>query len=169
MLTKTRITGLMVALMALSAPVVFADTAPQKGGWHHGKEAHMMFKILNLTEDQEKQFKDLKQKQKEAMKTVFEQMKSNKEALEAEIAKATPDMTKINSIQAQIKAIQAQMVDAHLNSLLDIKKLMTPEQFAGYMALEKEEHMKKHMMMGHGKFGDMHKHWGDKKDEGDEK
>ena len=85
--------------------------------------------------------KDVHQKQKEAMKTVFEQMKTNRDAFDAEIAKATPDMAKINDIQTQFKTIQAQMIDSHLSSLLDIKKIMTPEQFAGYMALEREELM----------------------------
>ncbi len=150
MVTKTKIAGLVVALMALSAPAVWADTgtapdASQKdGGWHHGEHGRMMGKVLNLSADQEKQWKDSRQKQKEAMKSVFEQMKANREAFDAEIVKATPDMNKINDIQAQLKTIQGQMVDNHLNSILEVKKILTPEQFAGYMALEKEEDMMKH-------------------------
>jgi len=175
MVSKSTITGFMVALMALSVPLVYADTGDVKsapaaetsdkdGGWHHGSKDHMMGKILNLSEDQEKQLKDSKEKQKEAMKSVFEQMKTNREAFDAEIVKAAPDMAKINDLQTQIKTVQAQMVDNHLNAILEIKKILTPEQFAGYMALEKEEHMK----MGHHKMG--HKHWEGKsdKDHGDE-
>ena len=82
-------------------------------------------------------------------------------------------MNKINGIQAQIKTLQSQMVDDHLNSILEIKKILSPEQFAGYMALKKEKMLKKHMM-GHGKFGhkdgfdkDGHEHWSDKQDQGD--
>ena len=182
MLAKTKIAGLVVALMALSVPMVWADNGDvkptpqadashQSGDWHHGKHEHMMAKILNLSEDQEKQLKDIKQKQKETMKSVFEQIKTNREAFEAEIVKATPDMNKINDAQTQIKTFQSQMMDNHLNFILAIKKIMTPEQFAGYMALEKEEDMMKHGgqgQFGHkdgfGKDGEGNKHWGDKED-----
>jgi Spy/CpxP family protein refolding chaperone len=174
MFTKTKIAGLIVALMALSAPMVYADNAGgDKDSWHHGQHDKMMAKILNLTDDQQKQLKDNWEKQKTAMKSIFEQMKSNREAFEAEIVKATPDMSKINDIQAQLKTIQAQMVDNHLNSLLEIKKILTPEQFAGYMALEKAKKlmMHRHHRFGHkdgfGKDGDGH-HWGDKDKDGDE-
>jgi Spy/CpxP family protein refolding chaperone len=176
--TKTKILGLIMAVMALSAPIIWADSgnsegdkANQGGEWHHAHHGQMTAKILNLSDDQVKQLKDIHQKQKEAMKNVFEQMKSNREALETEIVKATPDMNKVNGIEAQIKTLQAQMVDNNLNKLLEIKKVMTTEQFAGWMALEKEEDMMKHD--GHNKFGhkegacklgDGHKHWGDKSD-----
>jgi len=174
MLLKTTIAGFMTALMALCVPVVYADTGDvkspgggeashQDGDWHHGQKDNKMAEILNLTEDQQKQLKEAHQKQKEAKKTVFEQIKANRTAFDTEITKAAVDMAKINDIQAQLKTIQAQMVDNHLNSILEIKKIMTPEQFAGYMALEKQEDMKKHE--GH----DGHKNWGDKKDEADEK
>ena len=193
MVIKTKIAGLAVVLMALSAPTVWADNGGNFVGggdsshkvcdlhhgkaWHHGQNHHMMSKVLNLTEDQQKQLKDIKQKQRETMKGFFEQIKSNREELNAEIIKATPDMSKVNNIQAQMKTLQSQMVDNHLNSILEIKKIMTPEQFAGYMTLKKERKLMKHMM-GHGKFGhkgefgkdgacklgEGHEHWGDKAD-----
>ncbi len=178
MSAKTKIAGLMMVLMALSAPVVYADNGGgdadswhQGGDWHHGKQDHMMAKILGLTDDQVKQLKDSRLKQKEAMKSVFEQMKTNREALEAEITKAAPDMGKINDIQTQIKTLLSQMVDNRLNAVMEVKKILTPEQFAGYMALKKERMMMKHMK-GHCKFvhkdgfdkdGDGH-HWGDQGD-----
>jgi len=178
MLVKSKILGLTLAtaLMMAQPMLVWADTgaapadAAQKDGqWqHHGHEGQMLAKILNLSDDQVKQLKDLHQKQKDALKSTFEQIKANRQAFESEIVKATPDMAKINDIQTQIKALQSQMVDNHLNSLLEIKKVLTPEQFAGYMALEKAKQMMMHK--GHGKFdhhdgmgknGDEHKHWGD--------
>ena len=162
MQAKTKIAGLVVALMALSVPMVYADngtedkdSSHQAGDWHHGQKDHMMGKILNLSETQEKQLKDSREKQKDTMKGVFDQMKSNREAFDAEIAKAAPDMNKVNDIQAQLKTIQAQMADNHLNSILETKKILTPEQFTGYMALQKERRM-----MGREDHED--KHWGQK-------
>lgn len=185
MVTKTKIAGLMVAIMALSIPMVYADNGMgdkdswhQGGDWHHGPMDQMIDQILNLSDAQVKQLKDIHKKQKEAMQSFFEQIKANKEVFNAEIIKATPDMNKLNDIDTQLKALQSQMLDNHLNTILEIKKIMTPEQFAGYMALEKERELMKHMMghdqWGHkdgfGKDGDGHGHWGDKSDkDADEK
>jgi len=171
MLSKVKIAGLMMVLTAFCMPSVYADNGDMKsaqgvhqdGDWHHAQRERMTAQILNLSEDQQKQLKESHEKQKEAMKSIAEQLMASKEAFDAEIVKATPDMNKINSIQSQIKAFLSQMADSRLNKLLEIKKIMSPEQFAGYMALEKEEDMMKHE--GHDKFE--HKHWGDKQDEGD--
>lgn len=169
MRTKTQITGLlMAAAMLMALPVLaFAEGgaegqgAEHEPGMRHGHGEEMMAKILGLSEDQAKQFKDLHQKQKESMKASFEQMKTNREALETEIAKATPDMAKITDLQNQIKAIQGQIIDDHLNTILAVKKILTPEQFSGYMALKKEREMKMHRM-GHDREGFEGKHEGDK-------
>ena len=142
MTPKTMIAGLTVGLMALLAPVVYANEGGWHGGggWHQDKEK--IAKVLNLTADQKKQFEDIRKKQKEAMKGIFEQIGANREAFDAEIAKASPDMNKINDLQGQLKTIQGQMIDNHLNLILEIKKILTPEQYAGYMALEKSEKLK---------------------------
>ncbi|MBF0511299.1 MAG: Spy/CpxP family protein refolding chaperone [Candidatus Omnitrophica bacterium] len=151
MSVKTKIAGITVALMALSIPLVHADfgdddmkSAPSgKGECHHGM-TQMLGDVLGLSEDQVKQIKDIDQKKQEAKKAVFEQLKSNRQAFESEIVKALPDMNKINTLQTELKAIKSQMIDNELNSTLAIKKIMTPEQFAGFMALEKAKKMMMH-------------------------
>jgi Spy/CpxP family protein refolding chaperone len=175
----TKIAGVMIGLAVLSAPLAHADDMDggKKGGHHDGdwREHHddMMAKVLGLNQDQVKQLKDLHEKQKASMKGTFEQIKSNREAFEAEIVKAAPDMNKINDLQTQLKTLQGQMADSHLNGLLEVKKIMSPEQFAGYEALRKA----KAMMMGRHKFsrhmdggkkGDGEKHMGGRDGDHDE-
>jgi Spy/CpxP family protein refolding chaperone len=146
MLAKAKMLGLMLATaVVLTSPMlVYADSSHQAGDSHHDQQDHMMFKILNLSEDQKKQLKDSRKKQMKAMNSILEQMKSNREEFNAEIVKARLDMNKIKNNQAHLKSIQSQIVDNHLDSILEIKKIMTPEQFAGYMALENEKKLKKH-------------------------
>lgn len=115
---------------------------------HRGKRDEAAAKILNLTEDQKQKLNDIRTKQKEGMKASFEQMKSNREALDQEIIKPSPDMNKINEMQNQLKTIQSQIVDAKLNSRLEIKKVLNHEQFAGFMALERERKFRMHDMHG---------------------
>ena len=111
MVTKTRIAGLLMALTALSAPLVYADNgAGDMRSWHQaGPREHLpsIAKVLGLSDDQVKQLKDLHDKQKTAMKGVFDQIKANREALNTEIVKAPVDMNKVNELQTQFKALQA--------------------------------------------------------------
>lgn len=131
----------------------------------------MTAQVLSLTDAQQKQLKDIKQKKWEAKKSAFEQMKSNREAFNQEIMKAVPDMTKVNELQTQLKALQSQMADSDLNSTLEMKKIMTPEQFAGLMTLKKErklmgqEHHQSAKKCDRCKRKDAHKHGGNKGDE----
>ena len=72
MAVKTKIAGLVMAVMALSAPLVYADNSGddkdfhQDGAWHHGDGDHLLAKVLNLNEDLVKQLKDFKKKEWEA-------------------------------------------------------------------------------------------------------
>ena len=88
---------------------------------------------LNLTPEQKKQLEENKAKNREAMKAVFEKMKSYRESLKTELMKPELDMNKINGIQAQIKALQSQMVDDRLNSILGVRSVLTREQFEKFL------------------------------------
>jgi Spy/CpxP family protein refolding chaperone len=119
---------------------------------HKGKKDEAVAKILNLTDEQKKQLENIRTKQKEGMKTVFEQMKSNREALDQEIIRPAPDMNKINELQNQLKVTQAQMIDSKLNAKLEIKKVLNHEQFVGLMTLERERKFRMNAMRGKGHF-----------------
>ena len=166
MKTQGKMTGLLIAaVLALSAPGVYADSGNggnlaggQTGptcktcshkGQHEWKHAHWakhgdhdkgdFFQKLNLTEDQKKQLEGIWQKQMEAKKATFEQIEVNGVALNKELTQPTLDMNKINELQGQLKTLQAQMVDNRLNSMLEIKKILTPEQFGKYLELHKHK------------------------------
>jgi Spy/CpxP family protein refolding chaperone len=158
---KTKIMGfLMTTLLALSTPLVYADngnggnvsggspaTSDEQSSsgqgdheWGHGHwgkhgdhQGGKFFHRLNLTDDQKKQLKDIWQKQQEAKKTAFEQIKADKEALTNELLQTTPDVNKINDLKSKMEALHAQMLDNRINSNLEVKKILTPEQFAKYL------------------------------------
>ena len=159
---------LMGASLICAVPAVYADTAsvgaaatqpaapstpsaaPQaeEHAEHHGKHGwghkhHGMMDKMNLTEDQENQMKAIGEKQKEAMKADFKQMKEDGKAFRDALLEPTVDMTKINAIQAKMKASRDQMMDGHLNMMLDVKKILTPEQFKMYIKME-EHKMREH-------------------------
>ena len=89
MKTQGKMTGLLIAaVLALSTSGVYADSGNGGNfggsGWgHHGHSGRGGF-FHNLTDDQKKQMKAIWEKQKEAKKAAFEQIKADKEALTAE-------------------------------------------------------------------------------------
>jgi len=137
--------------MVLAASLAYADSGNKGNIYSRGGKCercekkhgeHGWGNKLGLTDDQKKQLKENWQKQREAVKPLFEQMKDNRQALKQELLQPTPDMNKVNTLQTQFKAIEGQMTDSRLNSLLETKKVLTPEQFTKF--LEVKERRKHH-------------------------
>ena len=196
-ITKAGITGiLMSAVLALSAPLVYADNANGgnvSGGqpavsddqsfsgqgehaWGHGHwgkhgdhQRGGFFK--DLTDDQKKQLKDIWQKQKEAKKASFEQIKADKEAITNELLQTTPDVNKINDLKSKMEALHAQMLDNRINLNLEVKKILNAEQFAKYLDFQSHKFTgRSHRGEGGSRHHKCQKHhhgnWGDQYDGG---
>ena len=191
-ITKTGITGvLMSVVLALSAPLVYADnanggnvsggqTAVSDDQSSSGQGDHQrggFFK--DLTDGQKKQLKDIWQKQKEAKKAAFEKIKANKDAITNELLQTTPDVNKINDLKSKLEALGAQMLDNRISSDLEVKKILTAEQFAHYLEFQKHKFGRSHRGecghngegWGHWKnCGRHHRHhhenWGEQRDGG---
>lgn len=84
---------------------------------------------LNLTPAQKKQLEENKIKHMEARKAEFEKMRSCMDSLKAELMKPELDMKKINIIQAELKTLHAKAQDGRLASILEVRKILTLEQF----------------------------------------
>lgn len=98
-----------------------------------GEKHQKMLDQLNLTPEQKKQLEDNKAKNREEMKATFENMSTYREELKAELMKPELDMNKINGIQSQVKTLQSQMIDNRLSSILDVRKILTHEQFEKFI------------------------------------
>jgi len=162
---KAGITGiLMSVVLVLSAPLGFADNANGGNGsggqaavsddqsssgqgehsWGHGHgdkhgdhQRGDFFK--DLTDDQKKQLKDIWQKQKEAKKAIFTQIKADKTAITNELLQTTPDVNKINDLKSKLEGLQVQLLNSCINSDLDVKKILTAEQFARFLEFQKHK------------------------------
>ena len=145
-----RLRDLVVMTFVAASLIVTANAyAFDKGAGKAGQEHKKMCGELNLTDQQKKQLEENKSKNMELMKATFEKIKSSREALKAELMKPQLDMKKINDAQAQIKALQAQMTDNHLNSILEVRKILSREQFEKFISIM-----------------DKHKGWHRKEDKG---
>lgn len=107
----------------------------QKMREHREKKIQEIYAQLDLTDEQKKVLENNKTLSRQQMKTLFESMKPLRDSLNQELMKADLDMNRINEIQSQIKAVQSQIADNRLNSILEVRRILTPEQFAKFIGL----------------------------------
>ena len=102
------------------------------------KSGHEIFDKLNLTDEQKSKLEKNKKDGREQGKALFEKMRKLKESMQAELMKTEPDTDQLKSINAEIKAAQAAMEDNRLESILRVRKILTPEQFSQFLSMTKE-------------------------------
>jgi len=93
---------------------------------------------------------------KGSKKAAFEKIKANKDAITNELLQTTPDVNKINDLKSKLEALGAQMLDNRISSDLEVKKILTAEQFAHYLEFQKHKFGRSHR----GEWGHNGEGWG---------
>ncbi|MDD2702815.1 MAG: Spy/CpxP family protein refolding chaperone [Candidatus Omnitrophica bacterium] len=135
---KTMRICVFFCVLAVMAPV-FARA--QESGQASPKEtnrqrrvesaARELYDKVHLTEEQKKKLKESKDRLSQSMKDMYVESRTLKDSLNRLLMKPDLDMNKINSIQSRLKEIQSGIIDARLNSILEVRNILTPEQFSG--------------------------------------
>jgi len=128
----------------------FAILSPD-GGWgpkgpstREGKREEKMDKIyaeMGLSEEQLQLIKANREATKDAKKALGEQLKAKREALGQALNAPETDRAQIDALVGEFSALQTQKIQDHVNHTLEIKEILTLEQFAELSA--KKESMKK--------------------------
>lgn len=91
-----------------------------------------MIEKLNLSEEQVAQLKSHKQTKMESRKKLHSALKKQKQELKDELDKPESDNTRIKQIADSIKQIQSEMVDERIKGILEIKAMLSPEQYSEF-------------------------------------
>ena len=136
---KKLITAILaIVLVAMGAMFILAQTAEKpegkrgfgkKGFGKRGGHA-MMFRGLDLTEEQKAQMKQIRQTSKETVKPIREQMKANRQKLAELSASSNFDQAQVQAIAAQQGSLTAQMIVEREKVKSQIFQILTPEQKA---------------------------------------
>ena len=131
---------LMLATLALPSPVIYAasyEKDNQEGSAQAGKKMEArrqeFYRDLNLSEDQKKLLEENKKARREEMRSLFSQMKEKREAIRNELQRDELNIGKITQINDELKILSAQMLDHRLEGILEVRKILTPEQFKKFM------------------------------------
>ena len=127
-------------ILALSASISCAEHcntgSQQKKSFSENPEARheQLYKDLNVTEGQKKLLEENKSKHREQMKAMFNDIKEKRALVRQELQKDQLNMEKIRQINGELKSLQAQMLDYRLERILEVRKILTPEQFKKFIS-----------------------------------
>ncbi len=103
-----------------------------------------VFKQLDLSPEQEKQLQTHRDNHCEQAGEFRESLITKKEALRSELQKEELNMEEIYKIHNELKDLHSKKADHRLEGILEVRKILTAEQFVKYMELKKGFcHMKK--------------------------
>ena len=103
-----------------------------------------VFKQLNLSHEQEKQLKAQRNKHREQTEEIRKSLKTKREEIRNELQKQELNMEKINKTHSELKDLRSKTADLRLEGILEVRNILTTEQFKKFCELKKDIHpMKK--------------------------
>ncbi len=129
--------------IVLSATLVFSQP-PGGGQWQQSevRKERMAYRIqameerLGLSDAQKELLAAHREKQWEAAAELRTRLRETRQALKAELTQMDLDDAKIDLLQSEAKSLQAQMADNRLAGVLEVREILTPDQFSQFMALK---------------------------------
>jgi Spy/CpxP family protein refolding chaperone len=130
----------VVILSLLAAVFAFNPGSEASGGrFNEGeKQAYrskdgMRSKIcreLDLTEEQKDRLYQFRGEYTESKEDIYKQIRDKKSELGRELSGKDIDLDKVSEVHSEIKRLKAEAEDNRLNSILAVREILTPEQFA---------------------------------------
>ncbi len=138
--------GLLRTIMAIAAAGLLVSASPaQAQPWKDGqfqamkkeREARIerVYAQLNLSEQQKQLLEANKQRHKAASKALFKDIRAAMDAVGEELKKKDMDRNKVVALYAQVKNLHSQRLDERFNSIMEVRKILTQEQFAKFSEL----------------------------------
>ncbi len=135
--------GVVITLLFSSTINAFSSSSFEGGEGDSGKmrwekNISEMYKQLGLTPGQDKQLKDHRDRHRSQMDTLRKEIKVKREQLGEELQKTDFDIRKVHQVHGDLKSLKARMEDNRLEGILEVRKILTPEQFNKFMKLKEE-------------------------------
>jgi Spy/CpxP family protein refolding chaperone len=158
MIQNRRITVVvMMSTFVLSTVSVFA--APAGGGFVDKKAGiermenrrQQLLKSLDLSDGQKKLLEENKNKYRQQIKALRQEIRGKRELLQQGLEKDELNMAEIERLRGELKASKVQMDDLRFESILAARKILTTEQFKKFMhSMESRKKGGRHAQGGEG-------------------
>lgn len=151
MTMKYKVTGFLCAVLAavlLSGAANLPpreDRPPRDAAGRKGNDPFReMARELKLTEGQLQRIEENRRQHMQEERRLIGEMMRNRDEVRRELAKADPDMIKIKAAQIRIKLLLAEEEDFRLQGILDLKRILTVEQFDSFNRKMEEKMRRPH-------------------------
>lgn len=108
------------------------DGQGKKGMGMHDKKGKMMDAVMEeigLTEEQQSKLAGLRESQKEGSRAIRSEMRAKHEEMKNELDKPVSDNKKVEQLVNDMTDLYRQKTNNRVKGVLDIKSVLTPEQF----------------------------------------
>ncbi len=95
----------------------------------HRNPHEFIRKELNLNDEQEKKFKEIKDASKAEAKLIFEGMREQRIALLTELSEKNPDSIKVKNYISEIEKSQSKLLHHTVKHYLELKKVLREDQY----------------------------------------
>ncbi|MEW6379262.1 MAG: periplasmic heavy metal sensor [bacterium] len=139
-----RILICLLVIMSLGATPAYAASSRgrQDEPNPETREAQIVeiFQQLNLTPEQDSQLKAHRNRHEKQQEELKGRIRAKKEELKQELQKPDLQMEKINQLHAELKALLGQKEDNRLEGILEVRKILTPQQLVKFLDLIGKHH-----------------------------
>jgi Spy/CpxP family protein refolding chaperone len=154
---KTALVSMVALFLFSGAPAIVAQPGPdedvqgkmQQFRERMEKKMDNIIEELGLSPEQKEAILEHKKSHRQEMEETHKAMREKHDALKAELEKEELDQARIKALVAEIKELEGSMVDARVEGILAIRKILTLEQFKIFQEKTKSLHKKR---------GKCHKH-----------
>ena len=134
----------VVITLMFSSTINAYSADPFEGGDGESKKVKWEQKIskiyqqLGLTPGQDKQLKDHRDRHRSQMETLHKEIEAKREQIGEELQKTDFDIRKVQQIHGDLKSLKARMEDNRLEGILEVRKILTQDQFSKFMKLKED-------------------------------
>lgn len=108
----------------------------RKGQWKERKEK--MFQEMGVTPEQQEKLRAHRESHKEKFKELSQTIREQKKTIGEELQKEELNLDNVRQQHNELKAMKAQMEDARLEGILEVRQILTAQQFSKFMEFKKE-------------------------------
>lgn len=134
---------IIIGLMIFTATTANAQGAAdgdffKSKEWRANKEEMIkkMYDQLDLTTEQNRQLQQHRDRHRSNREAFHKQIKKKQADLSRELQKPAQNTEAINQLHNEIKMLKMKRADHRLNSIQEVRRILTPEQFKKFMELK---------------------------------
>ncbi len=141
---KQSLSSLCIIVVMLISSSVYSQTPgdhPMKReGIREKMKARMLeiFEQLHLSPEQEEQLKAHRNKHREKAGGFLQSIRAKRDEMRSELQEEELNMERVYALHAELKDLYSKKADHRLEGILEVRKILTPEQFKKFCELRKE-------------------------------